>query len=74
MIAVAGTSLVARLEREGRDELTPAEAEEYAAQQVRKYLDMSVQEFRDRAEAGTLPKRSVVLHLALLLGVELKTC
>jgi len=67
-------SLAERLEREGRDELTIAEAEEYAAEQVRHYLGISVDEFRKRAEADTLPHTSVVLHLAMLLGVRLKSC
>lgn len=71
---MTGASLAERLEREGRDELTRAEAEEYAAAQIRHYLDMSVDEFRARAEADDLPHTSVVLHLAMLLGVRLKSC
>jgi hypothetical protein len=74
VIAVTGTSLAERLEREGRDELTPAEAEEYAAEQIRHHLGMSVDEFRAKAELDELPDTSAVLHLAMLLGVRLKSC
>jgi len=60
---------------EGRDELTPEEAERFADEQAREYLDMSIEEFRSRAAADALPEDDpMVVHIALLAGVELHRC
>lgn len=71
---MTGTSLAERLASEGRDELTEHEAQEYVAHLVHKHLGISVDEFRAAAERDDLPHTSVVLHLAMLLGVRLKSC
>ncbi len=60
---------------EGRDELTPDEALAFLNEQTQQYLDMSLDEFRRQAEAGTLPSdNAMVVHIALLAGVELHHC
>ena len=60
---------------EERDELTAEEAEQFAEEQARKYLRMSIAEFRQRAHDGNLPEDDpVVVHIALLAGVELQHC
>jgi hypothetical protein len=60
---------------EGRDELTAEEMAEFAAEQVRTYLGMTVAEFRQHAQDGTLPMDNwMVVHLALLTGVDLPSC
>lgn len=66
---------LSRAADENRDELTAEEAEQFADEQAQEYLDMSVSEFRERAAAGTLPADDpMVVHIALLAGVELHTC
>jgi hypothetical protein len=66
---------LSRVVREGRDELTPEEAEKFADEQARQYFDMSVADFRNQAAAGALPQDDpMVVHVALLAGVELHTC
>jgi hypothetical protein len=72
--AVGTTTLAERLGREGRDELTPEETRKLIDEQARKYLDMSFEEFIERAKAGTLPDEPVVAHLALLAGVDVGSC
>lgn len=52
------------------DELTLAEAQAFAEDQTRHHLGMSVAEFRQRAEAGTLPRVPVVPHLVALTGAK----
>jgi hypothetical protein len=60
---------------EGRDELTSDEAEQFADDQAREYLGMSVDEFRRRAADGTLPEDdAMVIHIALLPGARLRSC
>jgi hypothetical protein len=60
---------------EGRDELTPEEAARFANEQAQQYLGMSVEEFRKRAAADDLPEGDpMVVHVALLAGVELHAC
>lgn len=61
------TSLVEYLAT-GRDLLTPEEAEEMAEAECQHHLGMSVAEFKAAAEAGTLPRLSVVPHLVALTG------
>jgi hypothetical protein len=69
------SAALARLEAEHRDELTPEEAEQFADEQARQYLGISLAEFRGLAAAGGLPKDDpIVVHLALLAGVELSSC
>jgi hypothetical protein len=61
--------------QEGRDELTAPEAERFAEEQARQYLSMSIDEFRTRAATGDLPVDDpIVVHIALLAGVELQGC
>lgn len=67
-------TLAERLEADDRDELTQDEARAFAAEQTEKYLGMTPEEFADAAANDTLPDTPVVLHLALLLGVELTRC
>ncbi|HEY5244421.1 MAG TPA: hypothetical protein VIJ60_02050 [Acidimicrobiales bacterium] len=60
---------------EGRDELTPEEAERFADEQAQQYLGMSIEEFRKRAAADDLPEENpMAVHIALLAGVELQAC
>lgn len=60
---------------EGRDELTREELEQFAEEQAQTYLGISLAEFRRRAGADALPKDDpIVVHIALLAGVELHTC
>lgn len=60
---------------DGRDELTPEEAAQFAADQAQEYLGISLEEFRRRAADGTLPDDDpMVIHIALLTGVELRSC
>lgn len=57
------------------DELTPEEAKQFVEDQMQEYLGMSVEEFRQRAVAGTLPEDdAMVVHLALLTGTHLRSC
>jgi hypothetical protein len=60
---------------EGRDELTPAEAEEFANEQTLEYLGMTIAKSRELAAAGHLPQDDpMVVHIALSAGVPLHTC
>jgi hypothetical protein len=60
---------------EGRDELTAEEAEQFADEQSREYLGMSIEDFRDHAARDELPHdEPMVVHVALLSGVELHSC
>ena len=59
---------------EGRDELTSEEMEQFADEQARAHLGISIYEFRRRAAEETLPDDPNVVHIALLAGVELHTC
>lgn len=68
------TSPVLTATEQGRDELTPDEARQFLEEQVKTYLDMSVEEFRKRAHADALPDDPMVVHLALLAGVDLHSC
>lgn len=66
---------LAKALEEGRDELTREEAREYAEEQTRKYFGLSIDEFVERAEAGSLDHDDpMVLHLALLTGADLRSC
>jgi hypothetical protein len=53
-----------------RDELTPEEGRAYLEAQIQEDLGMSLEEFRARARAGTLPDRGVVRQLTMLAGVS----
>lgn len=69
------TTAVSDAIQEGRDELTPEESRRFAEEQVGEYFGISVEEFRRRAEAGSLPEDDpMVVHLALLTGADLHTC
>ena len=68
------TSGVAQAIKEGRDELTPDEAAEYVADRVRCELGISLDEFLQKAEAGTLPESPAIAHLILLTGATATTC
>jgi len=60
---------------EGRDELTPEEAEKFADEQSSQYLGMSIGEFRGLATKDALSRDDpMVVHIALLAGVELHSC
>ena len=60
---------------EGRDELTVEEAEQFADEQAHKYLRMSIDHFRKLAAEDRLPKDDpMVVHIALLAGVEIHSC
>jgi hypothetical protein len=59
---------------EGRSVLTPEEARAYLEEQVRDQLDMSLDEFVRRAEAGDLPDHPAIPHLVLLAGVRSPGC
>lgn len=59
---------------EGRHELTPEEAKAYVEEQVREALDMSLEEFYERARAKTLPDHPAVPHLVLLAGAPSPGC
>lgn len=48
--------------------MTPAQFEIYLEEQTQRYLDMSASEFRERAEAGTLPDTPMAAHLLVLMG------
>lgn len=66
---------LANVVEEGRDELTPAEAESLVEEQTQQYLGISAVEFRRRALADELPTDNpMVVHIALLAGVELRSC
>ncbi|HVC15446.1 MAG TPA: hypothetical protein VND62_11370 [Acidimicrobiales bacterium] len=61
--------------REGRDELTPAEAQQFADEQTREYLGLSLSEFRRLAATGELSTDDpMVVHIALIAGVDLPRC
>jgi len=49
-------------------DLTPAQFEVYFEAQTQRYLHMSAKEFRERAEAGTLPDTPMVIHMLILSG------
>lgn len=67
--------VLANVAKEGRDELTPEEAYQFADEQTRHYFGLSVEEFIKHAEAGELPHDDpMVLHLALLTGARLHSC
>ena len=67
--------VLAKALEEGRDELTPDEARQFADDQSRQYFGLSIEEFIERATAGELPHDDpMVLHLALLTGVRLHSC
>lgn len=66
--------VVERAVDEGRNELSEAEAREYLNEQTQKYLGLSLAEFMERAEAGTLPSHPVVAHLVLLTGARPGAC
>jgi len=69
------SAALAKLEAEQRDQLTPEEAAQFAEEQARQYFGISLDEFRRLAAADELPKDNpIVVHLALLAGVELHTC
>src|SRR5205807_9074380 len=69
------TPALARAIEEGRDELTLEEARQFAEEQTQKYFGMSVDEFRRVAQAGELPEDDpMVVHVALLAGVDLLSC
>jgi hypothetical protein len=55
-------------------ELSTEEAQAFLEDQTRRYLDMSLAEFYQRAEAGTLPDDPVVTHLVLLSGAHPGAC
>ncbi len=60
---------------EGRDELTVEEAEQFADEQANKYLGMPIDKFRVLAAEDRLPNDDpMVVHIALLAGVELHSC
>jgi hypothetical protein len=60
---------------DGRDELTADESERFVDEEARRYLGMSVGEFRKRAAADDLPEDNpMVVHIALLAGVQLQHC
>jgi hypothetical protein len=68
------TTLSRALEQ-GRDELTVEEAEQFADEQARKYLKMPIDRFRQLASEDRLPYDDpMVVHIALLAGVELHSC
>lgn len=54
--------------------LTPEEARAYVEEQVREALDMSLEEFYERARAKTLPDHPAVPHLVLLTGAASPGC
>jgi hypothetical protein len=47
-------------------ELSPEETMQVLKKQVRRYLHMSVEEFLELMEAGTLPSHPAVPHLVML--------
>ena len=55
-------------------ELSTEEAQAFLEDQTRRYLDMSLAELYQRAEAGTLPDDPVVTHLVLLSGAHPGAC
>ena len=60
---------------EGRNELTPEEAAQFAEEQAQQYLGMSIEDFKRCAASGELPEDNpMVVHIALLAGVELPSC
>jgi hypothetical protein len=66
---------LSRVTEEGRDELTVEEAEQFADEQAKKHLNMTIAEFKERAASGDLPHDDpMVVHVALLAGVELHSC
>ena len=66
---------LSRAAEEGRDELTLEEAEKFADEQAREYLGISIKEFRRLASTGELSMDDpMVVHIALLAGVELPAC
>lgn len=69
------SAALAQATKDGRDELTLEEMEQFADEQSRSYLDLNLEEFRRRASADELPTDDpIVVHIALLAGVELHTC
>lgn len=56
-------------------ELSTEEAQAFLEDQTRRYLDMSLAEFYEGAETGTLPDDdAVVTHLVLLSGAHPGAC
>lgn len=69
------SAALAQAAKDGRDELTREEMEQFAEEQARAYLNMDLAEFRRRAADDTLPTDNpTVVHVALLAGVELHAC
>jgi FKBP-type peptidyl-prolyl cis-trans isomerase (trigger factor) len=66
---------LSKVVEEGRDELTPEEAEQFADEQSRQYLGMSIGEFKELASNDALSHDDpMVVHIALLAGVKLHSC
>jgi hypothetical protein len=69
------SQILSKAVAEGRDELTLDEAEQFADEQAQQYLGMPIDEFRRRAADDELPEGDpMVVHIALLAGVELHAC
>jgi hypothetical protein len=66
---------LSRVLDEGRDELTVEEAEQFADEQANEYLGMSIDKFRQLAANDCLSHDDpMVVHIALLAGVQLHSC
>lgn len=55
-------------------ELTPDESRTYLEEEVRRYLDIGLDEFYKLAEEGRLPEHPAVAHLVLLTGAKPSSC
>jgi uncharacterized glyoxalase superfamily metalloenzyme YdcJ len=66
---------LSQVAKDGRDELTPDEAQQFASEQAKQYLGMTIEKFKELAAANELPDDDpMVVHIALLAGVELHSC
>ena len=70
MYSVAMTGATGELTKER----TAKEAKAFLEDQTQRYLNMSLAEFYERAEAGTLPDDPNVTHLVLLSGAHPGAC
>lgn len=59
---------------EGRDELTPEEAQEYLDAQTQAVYGLPLDEFIKLAEANELPPHPALAHLVLLTGARSDSC
>lgn len=59
---------------DNQDELTLEETLALLQEQTQRYLGMDLDEFYERAEAGTLPDHPAVPHLVLMSGARATSC